>query len=291
MAVFFDGLADLVHRYGRVPRRVATIAVIGVSLALMTAGMWLLAAEVTQQLGELGTNLAQVWGQLQERLAREPWGRLLLAVVTRAQASGEQAAGIGTSVAAALTTTLGGIANAFIILFMGIYLASNPEWYRRGLISLIPPAARRETRTLLHQIGHSLRWWLFGRAVGMLIVGIITGLGLWLLDVPLALGLGSIAAVADFVPFIGPIVAAAPAALVASTGGATKIGYVLVLYAVIQVFEGYILTPMIEQRSVKLPPALTIAAQVVLGVLIGGVGVVFATPLLAVIVLVVQHLM
>ena len=229
-------------------------------------------------------------GPPQARLAREPWGRLLLAVVTRAQASGEQAAGIGTSVAAALTTTLGGIANAFIILFMGIYLASNPEWYRRGLISLIPPAARPETRTLLQQIGHSLRWWLFGRAVGMLIVGIITGLGLWLLDVPLALTLGSIAAVADFVPFIGPIVAAAPAVLVASTGGATKIGYVLALYAVIQVFEGYIPTPMIEQRSVKLPPALTIAAQVVLGVLIGGVGVVFATPLLAVVVLVVLHL-
>jgi predicted PurR-regulated permease PerM len=290
LAVFFDGLGDLLHQHGRVPQRVATGIVIGVSLALMIASAWLLAAEVLQQLGELGTSLTQVWNQIQERIAREPWGRQLLALVTRAQASGEQTANIGTSVVAALTTTLGGIANALIILFLGIYLASSPGWYRRGLLSLIPPTARRETRSLLQRMGHSLRWWLFGRAVGMLIVGIITAVGLWLLDVPLALGLGSIAAVADFVPFVGPIVAAAPGVLVASTGGAAKIGSVVALYAAIQVFEGYILTPLIERRSVQLPPALTIAAQVMLGVLIGGAGVVFATPLLVVIVLMVQHL-
>ena len=116
----------------------------------------------------------------------------------------------------------------------------------------------------------------------MTVVSIVTTLGLSLLDVPVALALGLIAGAFDFVPFVGPIVAAVPGVLVSLDAGLTHASSVALLYLAIQVFEGYILTPLIEQRSVKLPPAVTVGAQVVLGVLIGPIGVIFATPVTAV---------
>jgi predicted PurR-regulated permease PerM len=155
---------------------------------------------------------------------------------------------------------------------------------------LLPPARRSRAHELLSAIGHTLRWWLFGRAVGMTIVGIATTTGLWLLDVPLALVLGLIAAALDFVPYVGPILAAAPGILVALSGGMSHAIYVALLYLAIQLLEGYVLTPLIEQRSVRLPPALTIGAQVLLGVLVGALGVLFATPLTAALVVLIKGL-
>ena len=104
------------------------------------------------------------------------------------------------------------------------------------------------------------------------------------------MGLGVIAGALDFVPFAGPILAAVPGILVAIGTGSTQVVSVLLLYFAIQLVEGYVLTPLIEQRSVHLPPALTIGAQVMLGVLVGPVGVAVATPLTAVIVVLIEKL-
>ena len=84
-----------------------------------------------------------------------------------------------------------------------------------------------------------------------------------------------------FIPFIGPLLSAIPVVLVAFSEGPATALYALLLYSAIQMLEGYVLTPNVQRRSVSLPPALTIAAQVLLGVLVGALGVVLATPLAA----------
>lgn len=61
--------------------------------------------------------------------------------------------------------------------FIGIYVAVNPDWYQRGLLHLVPPVQRRRAQQILDAIGHTLRWWLFGRVVGMTIVGVVTTVG------------------------------------------------------------------------------------------------------------------
>ena len=131
---------------------------------------------------------------------------------------------------------------------------------------------------------------MIGRVISMVVVGLAIGIGLWLLGVPLALALGSIAFLLDFIPFIGPLVAAVPALLVAFAISPTLAASVALLYGGVQLVEGYVLTPLIEQRSVRLPPALTIAAQVFFGVVTGALGVLFATPLTAAAVTLVQKL-
>jgi predicted PurR-regulated permease PerM len=84
-----------------------------------------------------------------------------------------------------------------------------------------------------------------------------------------------------FIPFIGPLLSAIPVVLVAFSQSSTMALYTLLLYTAIQMLEGYVLTPNVQRRSVSLPPALTIAAQVLFGVLVGSLGLALATPLAA----------
>jgi predicted PurR-regulated permease PerM len=289
-AVFLRGVAELISRRVRIEEKTAVIVVIVAGALLLGLASWLLAAEVTRQLQQIGTDLTGSWQQMRQRLESAPWGRQMLAMLSQAQSTSSENGEMTARVAQIFSTTLGGIVNLFIIVFIGVYVALNPRWYERGMLRLIPPAGRGRARELLGAIGHTLRWWLFGRAVGMLVVGIITTVGLLLLGVPFALGLGVIAALLDFVPIVGPILAAAPAILVALGTDVTLALYTVMLYLGIQFLEGYVLTPLIEQRSVALAPALTIGAQVLLGVLIGALGVVFATPLSAAIVVLVTKL-
>ena len=130
-------------------------------------------------------------------------------------------------------------------------------------------------------VGDTLRRWLVGRAVLMVVNGVMTAAGLWLLGIPLALTLGTIAGLLNFVPNIGPIIAGVPAVLIAWTMGPMPALYVLVLYIVLQSLDGYVLTPLIQQRTVSLAPALTIAAQLLFGVLAGTMGLLLATPMTA----------
>lgn len=286
LAILLRGVADQASaHFGLSPRIALAIVLIAFAIVIVLGG-WLLATQVANQIEELGTSLSQVWRQLKEHLGREMWGRQVLALVARMQADSAAAGGVSQVFA----TTLGALVNAAVVLFIGVYVAINPRWYRHGFIRLISPPRRARAREILEAIGHTLRWWLFGRAIGMIIVGIATSIGLWLLGVPFAAGLGVIAAALDFVPFAGPILAAAPGVLVALSDGATQVVYVLLLYFAIQLVEGYVLTPLIEQRSVHLPPALTIGAQVLLAVLVGPVGVAVATPLTAVSVVLIEKL-
>ena len=168
-----------------------------------------------------------------------------------------------------------------IALFIGLYGAVAPRTYRNGLLLLVPGPCRERSGEVLDAAGAMLRGWLIGAFIKMTIVGVVTTAGLALLGIPLALALGLIAFLFEFIPFLGPILAAVPAVLVALTIGPMEAVHVGLLYLGVQVAESYVLTPLIDQRSVHLPPALAITTQVLLGTLLGALGVVFAIPLTA----------
>jgi predicted PurR-regulated permease PerM len=168
-----------------------------------------------------------------------------------------------------------------IILFVGLYLALDPERYVRGFLLLISPAHRSQTRDILSKMAATMRQWLVGRILLMLLDAFLTGIGLWLLGVPLALTLGLIVGLLSFIPNLGPIVASIPAILIGLLQSPTQALYVAILYLAVQTLDGYVFTPIVQRHTVKLPPALTITSQLIMGVLLGGWGVLFATPLLA----------
>jgi predicted PurR-regulated permease PerM len=179
------------------------------------------------------------------------------------------------------STTLGTVVNAVIVIIIGLYLASQPDLYSRGIKHLLPFRHRERAGEVLREIDESLRRWLIGRFAVMTLNGALTALGLWLLGVPLAVTLGLLMGLLNFVPNFGPWIAAVPALLIAFLQSPRQALYVGLLYLVIQALDAYVLTPLVDRKSVELPPVLTITAQVLLGLVFGFIGLLLASPLAA----------
>jgi predicted PurR-regulated permease PerM len=175
-----------------------------------------------------------------------------------------------------------GVLGAFVVvIFAAFFFASSPEVYREGTLRLLPPARRDRGREVLQAIAESLRIWMYGQSISMVAIAIASYAGLALLGIPMAPLLAIIAGVTNVAPYIGPVIGAIPALLVAFGTGPQEALYVALLFFAIQFVEGNVLQPLIQDRMSKLPPATTILSQTVLGTLFGIPGVMLATPLLA----------
>jgi predicted PurR-regulated permease PerM len=284
-AILLRSVADLIDRHTPLSAGWSLALVLVVLALLIGSAAYFLAAEIASQLDQLTQSIAKSWQELRGRLGNEAWGRQLLTMMSGTPASGQELLSHASRI---FSTTLGAVGNVAVVLFIGIYLAADPEWYRRGLLRLFPRNERARGAEVLDAIGTTLRWWLIGRFASMFVVGVATTVGLMRLGIPLALALGSVAFLFDFVPFFGPLFAAVPALLFGLTIGTAHVIYVIALYSAIQIVEGYVLTPLIEQRSVRLPPALTIGMVVLFGLLAGIPGILLATPLTAALVVLID---
>jgi predicted PurR-regulated permease PerM len=183
-----------------------------------------------------------------------------------------------------------GLIALVIVIFTGLYLAAHPQPYVRGVLRMFPLARRNRIGEVLYACGYTLRWWLFGQLLAMAVVGVLMGVGLAIIGVPLAFALGVVAGLFEFIPTLGPMLGLLPALLLALTESGTTAMWVLGLYAVVQTFEAYLLTPLVQQRVVHLPPVVTILTQVFFAWTVGPVGLLIAVPFVAVIMVVVQML-
>jgi predicted PurR-regulated permease PerM len=256
---------------------VATAVTIG--LVLLIAG-WLVGAEVRAQVADLVDRLPSAWRLLQQRLGVHDLGQWL---AQRAQ-DGAASAGSVLSSLVDVTTTLGSaFANLLLVAIGGVFLATEPELYRRGLLKLVPgERARERLDDTLHACSRALRRWLLGQLVSMTIVGVLTGLGLWLIGVPAPLALGLLTFLAEFVPLVGPVLAAVPALLLGLSQDFATALWVLLLYLAVQQVESNMITPLVQRKVVELPPALTLFGVVALGVVLGPLGLILGAPLLVV---------
>jgi predicted PurR-regulated permease PerM len=281
IAVILRSLAELVAGHTRMGPRVALAAVVLTLLAALGLGGWALAGQVAEQTDQLVVTIPDTVRQSTDWLRQYSWGQWLLG---QAQDPAQllRPANLISNVRSIFSTTAGALAGLVIVLFLGLYLAIEPRLYLRGLLSLLPPARRDRGREVLDALGHTLQWWLLSKLFAMVVIGVLTTVGLWLLGMPLALALGLIAALLSFIPNLGPTLATVPAVLLALQDGPIRAAQVLALYLAIQAVESYVITPYIERKTVALPPALTLIVQVALGVLVGGLGLILAAPLVAV---------
>jgi predicted PurR-regulated permease PerM len=189
---------------------------------------------------------------------------------------------VGNLVASALswgTTVFGALATLVVVVIAGVYIAIAPDVYRSGFMMLFPKRVQPQIADTVDDAGEALRLWLGAQLLAMIIVGVMIGAGLALIGVPSALGLGFIAAVLEFVPIVGPIIAAVPALLLASTQSWEMVGWTLALFVVVQQIESNIIMPLVSGRAVKLPPAVGLFAVVATGILFGPLGLLLGYPL------------
>lgn len=279
-AVFLQALAHQFTRLVPVGYGWGLMVVILILAAVIVIAGMQTATKIAEQANQLATSVRQSGEQITAYLQQYQWVEENIDLPSPGEIFSSSGSWLSrmTGVVSSMMT---GVTNFVIILFIGIYGAANPSLYRRGLLHLIPISKRQRANEVIDRAVTTLRWWLVGRLLSMTVVGIVSAVGLWLLDMPMALLLGLIAFALEFVPYVGPILAAIPALMVALSMGENQVFYVALLYIAIQSVESYLLDPLVQQYSVELPPVLTIAGQLLMGILFGTLGLIVATPLIA----------
>ena len=287
IASIFRAVSDMICRYTRVPPGVGIALSILLVLGSVAALVALFGSHVGQQVETLRETLPAAWRALEQRIGNiglsEQVERLVASITTP---GGSGLSGFGQT----LLSIGGGIADLLVVVFAGIYLATQPNFYRVGAIKLVPPARRKIAAEAMLESERALRLWLKGQAIAMVVVGLLTGIGLWLLGMPSALTLGLLAGALEFIPFAGPIISAVPAVLLALAINPDLAIWVALLYLVIQQFEGNVLSPMVQQYAVDLPGAVLLFSLIGFGSLFGTLGVILAAPLAVVTMVLVKRL-
>ena len=291
LAIFLDGLARLVSRHTPLARKPALGLVVVTLLALAAATAWFLGPQIADQASALSTELPQTMQRVREWVRDLPGGQAIAAQIPSSPESvlTSGSAGFG-QLRTVFSTIVGLFANGLIIAFVGIYLAVHPGRYIEALTYLAPKRHREHADFVLCSVVTALRYWLIGQISAMAIIGTLTAVGLMIFGIPLALALGLIAALLSFIPYIGPILALAPALMVALGEGGDAVFVVLAIYISVQFLESYLITPLVQDHAVSMPPAVLIMAQLMMGALAGAFGIAVAAPLAVVTVVFVQVL-
>jgi len=262
------------------------LAVVTVLLAALLLGFfYYLAPNLMEQSRELAQQVQQGIQKLRQSYGNTAWGKLLLQSLQPQQLQKE----IGTYTSSIATSAVWSVASSFIVIVTAIYFAAAPALYVNGIVQLFPLTWRGRAERLHYEIGRTLRWWALGQSIDMLVVGILTGLGLLLLGIPLALALGFIAGLFTFVPYFGALAAAIPAAIVALTVSWESALWVVIIFVGSHLVEGYVVSPFIQRLTVRLPPAVTILSMTVLGAMFGPLGVILGTPIAATLLVIVRE--
>jgi predicted PurR-regulated permease PerM len=280
VALVLRSLVDAVRARLSLSDGQALALVLGSLVILAALTIWLLAVRVSSQFDQLLNTLPQGLEEL--RRWAEQFGIVQTIERRSPSVSGWLTnSGVLHRVTDTVSTIAGVMIDALVVLVVAMYLAANPRVYVEGSLRLIPPKHRARIREVGRSLSSTLRWWMLGRVGLMALNAIVTAVGLWLLGIPFALTLGILSGLLNFIPNVGPILAAAPAMLIALTKGPTQALYVASLYVAYQSADGYLLTPLVTQRTVAVPPAVTLLAQVLLGASVGLYGLLLASPLVA----------
>ena len=289
LASTFTGIASGLRHVG-VPRRVGLLVAYLMLLLLITAGFVWGGVVIVQQFNDLLqlvagqvdrlAELLQAYGFSDGRPSDEPGLGTLL----------PSASGLFSSASRAAYAILGGLGNAFIVVFIAIFVSWQPGLYRRGIVSLFPkPRRARITKTLCNS-AHQLTMWLAGQAISMATVFVVSLLGLWAIGMPNAFLLALQAGLLAFVPTLGPFVAGVVIVLAGFADSPQMALYGLIVYVVIQGVESNVTQPMAQRWATALPPALTLGSQLVFGLLFGLMGVALAVPFVAIVKTMVEDL-
>ena len=278
-AAMIDGGARLLGRILPIPRGLRVGLVLVLTVAFFAWLGYFAGSQISREAAQLP---AIVQAQVQDLLA---WLNSRGIAIDQSQISnisGTVMSGVGT-VTRAIGGIFGGMATIALILIIGIYVALEPQLYERGVAWILPRHRRKDFHITADRMAYTMRRLMAGRLVGMVFEGIFTYVLLAWYGVPMAALLAILTALLAFIPNLGAFVSGILMVLVGFSGGVEMGLYTIFVYVLVQAFDGYIIIPMIAKKTVDLAPALVLAAQLIMGILFGILGLFLADPLLAMI--------
>jgi predicted PurR-regulated permease PerM len=276
LGAVFDAIAQRICRWTGIARPYGLSLAIIAFLSVFVGAFALFGAQLAGEFDTIRNTVPTAIEGLQGFLDRYGMGS---SVSELAQVGSDDLSRLFTQAGGFALAAGNGIADFVLVLVGAIFMAANPDVYRRGFLLLLPEKAEAVAAQALDETRTGLRGWMMGQAISSLLVAALTWIGLWLLGVPAAGGLGVIAGLLDIVPMVGPIIAGVPAVLLAFTVSPLTALWTLLLFLAIQQLQGNFLQPMIQKHAVDIPPALLLFAVLAFGLLFGFLGVLLAAPL------------
>lgn len=285
--ILANALNTLVRRFQKwgLPRPWAILLAISTVLTVVIGVVWLIVPSFLSQLEALSNLLPQairrlnLWlFQLRMRLPNQLTAYLpnVESLIQQLQPLVNQLLGRSLSF---FSSSFGFILNFLLVLVLTLMLLSDPLAYRRAFVRLFPSFYRRRVEEILDRCEEALKGWLAGILFNMSVIAVFSGLGLWLLGIPLVLSQAALAGLLTFIPNIGPALSVVPPMAIALLQTPVKSIAVLVLYIVIQQVESNLLTPFVMAQQVSLLPAVTLLSQIFFATFFGFFGLFLALPL------------
>jgi predicted PurR-regulated permease PerM len=275
-AITIHAIADRLHRHVRVPRRFGVAVAMLVTLAVVGFLVWLLTSQFGGQINALIAETPHLLDRLAKWMGQSAVGAKIVEAADAAYAGAQAAQDFSALARGGADLVL----NVVLLVIGAMFFAIDPRRYTEGLLLLAPKDKRPAFRDALDDLGRTLRLWLRAQILLMLLMGTSIGIGLWLAGVPSAAALGLLAGLSEFIPYIGPTVAMLPALGLAANTGTTPLIGAVATYAVVRVVQDMIVTPLIQDKVIAVPPAITLFAIVGIGMIFGLAGLIFAAPLL-----------
>jgi predicted PurR-regulated permease PerM len=280
-------IAEPLSKHLRLPDGVAVLTSVLLLVGVIVGIGWLMGRQIAEQTDALAQTLPRALAQVDQWLGSFGLSHPFQTWFAQLHHSG------GTLVSRFgnwLSAASNGLANVLIVFFGGVFLASEPRFYRTGAIKLVPEAKRGVLAQAMDESERALRLWLKGELIAMLVIGVMTGGGLWLLGVQSWLVLGILAGFFEFVPFAGPILSAIPGILIALVQSPELALWTTLMYIFVQHSEAYLIQPIIQQYAVDVPAVVLLFSLLAFAVLFGAIGILFAAPLTVVVYVLVKRL-
>jgi predicted PurR-regulated permease PerM len=287
---------DRLERF-RIPRGIGAVIIVLLFFGALTGIGFVAAPQISSQVGEVKQQLPQAIDEVEQWIQQRGGGVAEIIKSggargrdTTSQGGGQvdlrkslnqQLAGAASNFFSFFSSTVAVLGGVIVMLFVAIFVAVDPGMYHRGLMHLFPHEARDRAGEVLSATATTLRRWLLMQMISMLVIGVVTTVALLLLGIKGAIALGIIAAILEFIPYVGPILSAVPAIAMALLDGPEKVVYVVIAYIAIQQLEGLVLQPLLMKEGLELPPVMTILGQALLSLVFGFLGLLLAVPLMA----------
>jgi predicted PurR-regulated permease PerM len=285
IAVYFHGLGDAIQRRTKVQRKAAMLISIISTVILLGALFWFMGTKIQQQVAELSNTLPHTLNTAKAKLSQTAAGQKVLESF-----SGNNSQKLTNTVQGFFSTTFGVLGDMYVILFLGIFFTANPSLYKDGILILVPNSKKELGKHIMDRVSLSLKGWLKGTLLSMLLITILIGTALSIVGMPVALILALITGLLEIVPSLGSLIAMIPGVLLALTVSTNMAVLVAIIYIVAQTLVANIITPLIQKKMINLPPALTLISQLIMGTASGALGVILAVPLLAILIVLVDEL-
>ncbi len=276
-AALLDGGVRLLGRVLPIGRGWRLLIVVLLTFAFLVGTFVLTGVQVTEQVTQLRSTLESQANRFTGYLTSQG----LMPGASDVNGIVKQALGSVGRVTSWVGSAIGAITSMFMILILGLFIAMDPGTYSRGLQWMVPLDLRSEFARTLVKMGATLRRLLAGRLLGMAVEGVASGIALAVGGVPMAMLLGIIAGILAFIPNVGAIVTGVLMVAVGFSAGVDTGYWAIGTYLVVQTIDGYVIVPMVAKRTVDLPPALTLGAQILASALFGILGLALADPMTA----------